>query len=63
MSHPEFTALDCGGGDDLEIGHGNKIADFQFALADDCQGWGFHTPDPNDAFRALPKDDGRGTGQ
>ena len=55
MAYLELTTRDPGGGDDLEIGHGNEIEDFQFAPADDRQGRGFHTPNPDNAAGALAK--------
>ena len=63
VPHLEVSTGDFGSGDNLEIGKGNKIADFQLATANDRQGRRLHASNTNHSPRTLSQDDGRGAGQ
>jgi hypothetical protein len=47
VPHPELTARHMGGGDNLKIGHRHEVANFQLALAHDCQGRRLHPTNPD----------------
>jgi len=63
MPHLELTATNFYSGDNFEISYWNEVSDFQLALSHDCQGRRLHSPNPDDAPRALTQDDGSSSGQ
>ena len=60
MPHLEGAPRDLCGRDDLKIGHGDEVTDFQLAFANDRQRRRLDPSNADDAARALAQDDGCG---
>jgi hypothetical protein len=63
VPHPKLTASNIGRGDNFKIGHRHEVADFELALAYDCQGWRLHPANSNHAPGSSAQNDRRGPGQ
>jgi hypothetical protein len=63
VPHLELTASYVRGGDNFKIRLRDKVPDFELAPADDRQGWRLDPANPNNAPRALTKNDGGGSRQ
>src|SRR5450756_783124 len=60
VPHLEPASRNFRGGDNFKIGEWHEVADFQLALADNCQGRRLHSANPDYSPPALTQDDRRG---
>ena len=56
VAHLELAARNLGGGDDLKIGHGNEITNFQLAFAYNGERRCLHTANPDDTLGTFAQD-------
>jgi hypothetical protein len=63
VPHPKLTASNIGRGDNLKVGQRHEVADFQLALAHDCQGRRLHPANPDHTPGPSAQNDRRGPGQ